>query len=97
MVESQFVTRPVIRQVRILILSTDQLASNGHAKGVFIDNAQDLIKKPPITEHDLIKRFNRTIRDAVASGLTSLHDAGFDPMSLKFFKRFVSLFFYDTA
>jgi hypothetical protein len=65
-----------------------QLITLAHSlAGIFIDNAQSLIKKPPLTDHDLTKRFNRTIGDALSSGLTSLHDAGFDPISLKFFKR----------
>jgi hypothetical protein len=34
-----------------------------------------------------MKLFNRTMQDAVSVGLTSIHDAGLDPMSLEFFKR----------
>jgi hypothetical protein len=55
--------------------------------GVVIDNAQDYIKKPVLTEEILLKRFRATVRDAFAMGLTSLHDAGFSPISLQFFKR----------
>jgi predicted amidohydrolase YtcJ len=55
--------------------------------GLLIDNAQDLIKKPAPTDDDLMKLFNRTMQDAVSVGLTSIHDAGLDPMSLAFFKR----------
>jgi hypothetical protein len=55
--------------------------------GLLIDNAQDLIKKPALTDDDLMKLFNRTMQDAVSVGLTSIHDAGLDPMSLEFFKR----------
>jgi hypothetical protein len=58
--------------------------------GVFIDNAQELIKKPALTDSDLERRFAVTVNNAIASGLTSIHDAGFDPMSLEFFKRSVS-------
>ena len=36
-----------------------------------------------------MKLFNRTIQDALSLGLTSIHDAGLDPMSLSFFKRLV--------
>jgi hypothetical protein len=56
-------------------------------KGVFIDNAQELIKKPVLTDIDLERRFAITVDKAIASGLTSIHDAGFDPISLEFFKR----------
>jgi predicted amidohydrolase YtcJ len=59
--------------------------------GVFLDNAQDLIQKPPLTDENLLKLFNRTIRDALSLGLTSIHDAGLDPMSLAFFKRSIHL------
>ncbi|KIM91971.1 hypothetical protein PILCRDRAFT_809968 [Piloderma croceum F 1598] len=61
--------------------------SSGKPIGVFIDNAQELIKKPDLTDADLERRFAITVERAVASGLTSIHDAGFDPMSLEFFKR----------
>jgi predicted amidohydrolase YtcJ len=55
--------------------------------GVFLDNAQELVKRPALTEEDLLRRFHTTVNDAHARGLTSIHDAGFDPMSLNFFKR----------
>ena len=60
--------------------------------GVLIDKAQDLIKKPALTDDDLMKLFNRTMQDAMSVGLTSIHDAGLDPMSLEFFKRQASVF-----
>ena len=53
-----------------------------------MDNAQDLIPKKPPTYDDLMLRFNRTVNDALSLGLTSLHDAGFSPASLEFFKRY---------
>ena len=55
--------------------------------GVFIDKAQDLIKRPPLTDEDRLERFNLAVNDALSKGLTSLHDAGFDPASLAFFKK----------
>lgn len=57
--------------------------------GVFLDNAQELIKKPPLTEDDLMMRFTTTVRDALSKGITSAHDAGFDPASLAFYERSV--------
>ena len=59
--------------------------------GVFIDNAQELVNalRPEPTYEQLEKRFNLTVQDAVAHGLTSIHDAGFDPISLQFFRRYV--------
>jgi hypothetical protein len=61
--------------------------SAGQPIGVFIDNAQDLIKKPALTDDDLGRRFAVTVGDAISLGLTSIHDAGFNPISLEFFKR----------
>ncbi|EGN99525.1 hypothetical protein SERLA73DRAFT_179580 [Serpula lacrymans var. lacrymans S7.3] len=58
--------------------------------GVLLDNAQELIQKPPLTEDDLLKRFAATVKDALANGLTSVHDAGLNPLSLAFFKRQVA-------
>ena len=54
--------------------------------GVFLDNAQFLVTVPPPTYKDLEKRFQLVVADAVSHGLTSIHDAGFDPRSLEFFK-----------
>lgn len=60
--------------------------------GVFIDNAQDLIVRPALTEEDLSRRLSATVNDAHAKGLTSIHDAALSPVSLDFFKRYVSLY-----
>lgn len=56
-------------------------------KGVLLDNAQELVPKSALTDEDLVARFNLTVQDAHSRGLTSIHDAGFDPASLAFFKR----------
>lgn len=64
--------------------------ADGNPTGVFVDNAQDLIKRPPLTQVDLQKRFKATVDDALAFGLTSIHDAGLKPASLEFFKKFVN-------
>jgi len=55
--------------------------------GVLLDNAQELLKQPKLTESDLSRRFKVAVRDAQRFGLTSLHDAGLDPASLKFFEK----------
>lgn len=52
-----------------------------------MDSAQDVIARPVPAEEDLEQRFLTTVRDALSHGLTSLHDAGFKPDSLKFFQR----------
>lgn len=61
--------------------------SFGNPSGVLLDNAQDLVKRPVPTEQDLLRRFNITVNDALSYGLTSIHDAGFNPVSLEFFRR----------
>lgn len=61
--------------------------SFGNPSGVLLDNAQDLVKRPAPTEQDLLRRFNATVNDALSYGLTSIHDAGFNPISLEFFTR----------
>ncbi|KAK7466160.1 hypothetical protein VKT23_004883 [Stygiomarasmius scandens] len=62
---------------------------NGKPTGVFLDNAQELVLKaiPSLTEQDLISRFKFTANTALSYGLTSVHDAGLDPISLDFFER----------
>jgi len=60
---------------------------SGRPTGVFLDNAQDLIKQPELTEDDLLRRFNLAVKHAHARGLTSIHDAGLDPISLAFFRK----------
>jgi predicted amidohydrolase YtcJ len=54
--------------------------------GVLLDNAQFLVTVPSPTYKDLEKRFQLVVADAISHGLTSIHDAGFDPRSLEFFK-----------
>ncbi|KAJ7509256.1 amidohydrolase family-domain-containing protein [Mycena galericulata] len=59
----------------------------GVPTGVLLDNAQELLKTPPLTQSDLLQRFTVAVSDALAYGLTSVHDAGLDPASLAFFVR----------
>ncbi|KAJ7124911.1 amidohydrolase family-domain-containing protein [Mycena epipterygia] len=59
----------------------------GQPNGMFLDNAQDIIFQPELTEADLERRFSVAVQDVVAFGLTSVHDAGLNPMSLKLFAR----------
>jgi hypothetical protein len=61
--------------------------SFGNPSGVFLDNAQDLVKRPTPTERDLLRRFNAAVNDALSYGITSVHDAGLKPVSLDFFRR----------
>ncbi|GAW10658.1 amidohydrolase ytcJ [Lentinula edodes] len=52
-----------------------------------LENQQELVKQPKLLEDDLLRRFDSAIQNAVKFGLTSIHDAGLDPASLKFFKQ----------
>ncbi|KAG1896052.1 amidohydrolase family-domain-containing protein [Suillus fuscotomentosus] len=61
--------------------------SSGNPSGVILDKAQDLLQKPDPTEQDLLRRFDATVKDVLSHGLTSVHDAGFKPISLEFFTR----------
>ena len=54
-----------------------------------LDNAQELVKQPPLTDDDLERRFSITVNAAHKFGVTAIHDAGLDPVSLRFFKRSV--------
>ncbi|PPQ95932.1 hypothetical protein CVT26_016153 [Gymnopilus dilepis] len=59
----------------------------GNPTGIFMDSAQELIKRTPLSENDLKRHFRTTVQEALSSGLTSLHDAGLTPESLAFFQR----------
>ncbi|TFK20215.1 hypothetical protein FA15DRAFT_708296 [Coprinopsis marcescibilis] len=61
--------------------------AQGNVTGLFIDTAMTLIRPPVITPQMQHRRFANTVRDALRFGLTSLHDAGFNPISLDFFTR----------
>ncbi|KAH9830731.1 amidohydrolase family-domain-containing protein [Rhodofomes roseus] len=61
--------------------------ASGKPTGAFLDNAQTLVERPKPTHETLEARFNATVKDALAAGLTSIHDAALDPMSLEFFQR----------
>ncbi|KAF6755157.1 amidohydrolase family-domain-containing protein [Ephemerocybe angulata] len=61
--------------------------SSGSPTGVFFDSAQNLIEMPSISGEELSRRLHMAARDALALGLTSLHDAGFKPESMEAFKR----------
>ncbi|KAK6985112.1 Amidohydro-3 domain-containing protein [Favolaschia claudopus] len=59
----------------------------GDPTGMMLDNAQELLNIPPLTETDLQQRFRSAANDALRYGLTSVHDAGLDQASLDFFFR----------
>ncbi|TFK75323.1 hypothetical protein BDN72DRAFT_832183 [Pluteus cervinus] len=59
----------------------------GNPVGTLLDNAQDLLKGLPLTDQELNRRFKVAVDSALAHGITSIHDAGLDPVSLSFFQR----------
>ncbi|KIK58361.1 hypothetical protein GYMLUDRAFT_45275 [Collybiopsis luxurians FD-317 M1] len=58
----------------------------GRPRGIFLDNAQNLIHVPT-PEEDNLRRFKLTVEDALANGITSMHDAGFSPETLQFYEK----------
>lgn len=74
---------------RVRLFFTSNELGTYLSAGVLLDNAQDILKLPELTESDLLRQFKVTVRDAHRYGITSIHDAGLDPKSLAFFKRFI--------
>ncbi|KAH7108134.1 amidohydrolase family-domain-containing protein [Auriculariales sp. MPI-PUGE-AT-0066] len=64
-----------------------QRDANGEANGIFIDDANALIKIPPPDESVKEAWFNVTMKDALQHGLTAIHDAGLEAASVPLFKR----------
>lgn len=83
--ESQLVRSLSVMVARLVFITHQNL-------GVFLDNAQDLVgeHRPEPTFEQLEQRFNLTVEDCLSHGLTSIHDAGFNPRSLEFFRRYAS-------
>ncbi|KAK0430387.1 amidohydrolase family-domain-containing protein [Desarmillaria tabescens] len=77
--------RPLPRTVEGGMIVRDK---KGQPAGVFLDNAQELLPVPIPTEEDYERRFSTTVRNALANGLTSIHDAKLDFQQLDFFRRY---------
>ena len=56
---------------------------------MFIDNAMSLIPRPPWSERQIEDYFHITMKDALAHGLTSIHDAESSPGMIDLYKRYV--------
>ncbi|KAK7438857.1 hypothetical protein VKT23_017783 [Stygiomarasmius scandens] len=59
---------------------------NGEPTGIFLDTAQDFIRSIA-PDDELEQRFSFTVEDALKNGITAMHDAGFLPDTLEFYKR----------
>ncbi|KAL0952329.1 hypothetical protein HGRIS_006609 [Hohenbuehelia grisea] len=60
---------------------------DGKPTGVFVDNAMALIPIPAWSEEQMSMYFDTAMRDALAHGLTSIHDAMATPNIIDFIKR----------
>ena len=58
---------------------------------MFVDNAMALIDIPIWTTQDMLKFFKTTSDEALAHGLTSVHDADTNPGFISFYKKLVFL------
>ncbi|KAF5376082.1 hypothetical protein D9615_007734 [Tricholomella constricta] len=61
--------------------------TDGRPTGIFVDNAMALIPTPEWTEDRMTQFFETTMRDALAHGLTSIHDAMSFPDYIQFYKK----------
>ncbi|KIN96284.1 hypothetical protein M404DRAFT_16921 [Pisolithus tinctorius Marx 270] len=61
---------------------------SAHPTGIFVDNAMSLIPLPPPSEADMQRYFERTVKDALAVGLTSIHDAATEPDAIEFYRQY---------
>ena len=52
-----------------------------------VDNAMLLIPKPPRSESQMQEYFDLAMKDALAYGLTSIHDADASPEMIHFIKK----------
>lgn len=52
-----------------------------------VDNAMELIPRPAQSERQMKDYFDLTMKDALAHGLTSIHDADSSPEKIEFFKK----------
>ncbi|KAG5646172.1 hypothetical protein DXG03_004225 [Asterophora parasitica] len=61
--------------------------ADGKPTGIFVDHAMELIPTPEWTEDRMTGFFDTAMRDALAHGLTSIHDAMAFPEHIMFFKQ----------
>ncbi|KAG0707174.1 amidohydrolase family-domain-containing protein [Suillus ampliporus] len=60
---------------------------HGKPTGLFIDNAMSLIPSQPFSEARAMEYFTRATTDALAVGLTSVHDAMSVPEEIQFYQK----------
>ncbi|KAG2125151.1 amidohydrolase family-domain-containing protein [Suillus clintonianus] len=60
---------------------------HGKPTGIFVDNAMDLVPSQPFSETRAMEYFTRATTDALAVGLTTVHDAMSVPEEIRFYKK----------
>lgn len=66
------------------------------SSGIFVDAAMDIVPVPALTKTQLRDYFDRTVRDAHAVGLTSVHDAATESHEIQFYQEYVLGLFTPT-
>ena len=62
----------------------------GNATGVFVDNAEDLIKVPPPTPAEASRALDLVLAECVQKGITQFEDAGTVPSEIALYKSYAS-------
>ncbi|KAG6370706.1 amidohydrolase 3 [Boletus reticuloceps] len=66
--------------------------TSGKPTGIFVDNAMAIVPIPAPTKSQLREYFDRTVKDALAVGLTSIHDAATEPHMIEFYQEYLRLY-----
>lgn len=65
-------------------------SSTGEPTGIFVDAAMSLVPIPKWSEWQMRDYAERTVKDALGVGLTSVHDAATSLQEFELFKQYVS-------
>ena len=68
--------------------------ADGQPTGVFVDNAIPIVRSPPWTPEQMENYLERAMSDALAVGLTTVHDAFSSVEFLEVFKRSVVILLF---
>ncbi|KAL4063973.1 amidohydrolase family-domain-containing protein [Scleroderma yunnanense] len=64
--------------------------SSGKPTGILVDNAMSLVSLPPPSKEEISQYFDRAMKDALAVGLTSIHDADTEHYGIEFYKEYAA-------
>jgi predicted amidohydrolase YtcJ len=59
----------------------------GNPTGVFLDNAQLLIPRPPWSVDQMVEFYQKTVTDVLSLGLTAIHDAATTEPVIELYKK----------